>query len=86
MNSVYRSKDDEYDDEDGEVDERVQTDNRALNRLKCDVGEFKEETQNNIIDLRSTLIINAILKSENVIVAEVSRPIGKITFPARIVV
>jgi len=37
-------------------------------------GGFKEETKNNIIDLRSTLI-NAILKSENVIVAEVSKPI-----------
>jgi len=38
------------------------------------VGEFKEETQNNIIDLRSTLIINDMLMSENVIVAEASKP------------
>jgi len=37
------------------------------------VGEFKEETQNNIIDLRSTLIINDLLASENVIVAEASK-------------
>jgi len=39
-------------------------------------GEFKEETQNNIIDLRSTLIINDMLMSENVIVAEASKPTG----------
>jgi len=38
------------------------------------VEGFKEETKNNIIDLRSTLIINDILKSENVIVVEVSIP------------
>jgi len=38
---------------------------------------FKEETQNNIIDLRSTLIINDIPNSENVIVAEVSPPTGR---------
>jgi len=39
------------------------------------VGEFKEETENNIIDLRSTLIINDLLASENVIVADASKPI-----------
>jgi len=39
------------------------------------VGEFKEETENNIIDLRSTLIINDTLTSENVIVVEASKPI-----------
>jgi len=72
MNSVYGFKDDEYDDEGGEVDEMVQKDHEALNRFKRVVGEFKEETQINIIDLRSTLIINDTLKSENVIVAEVS--------------
>jgi len=69
MNSVDGFKDDEGD----EVDETVQKVHKALNRLKRDVGEFKEETQNNIIDLRSTLIINHILKSENVIVAEASK-------------
>jgi len=31
---------------------------------------FEEGSKNNIIDLRSTLIINDILKSENVIVDE----------------
>jgi len=37
------------------------------------VVEFKEETENNIIDLRSTLIINNLLASENVIVVEASK-------------
>jgi len=64
MNSVYGLKDDEYDDKEGEVDETVQKDHKTLNRLKRDVGEFKEKTQNNIINLRSTLIINDILKGE----------------------
>jgi len=76
MNSVYGFKDVIEvggDDEDGEVDETVQQDHKALNRLKRDVEEFKEETQNNIIDLRSTLIINDLLASENVIVVEVSK-------------
>jgi len=77
-NSVYGFKDDasSLDDEDGEVDDeasRAQKDHRALNRLKREVGEFEEETQNNIIDLRSTLIINDLLPSENVIVAEASK-------------
>jgi len=72
MNSVYGFKDDEYDDEGDEVNETVQKDHKALNRLKRDVGEFKEETQNNIIDLRSMLIINDTLMSEKVIVAEAS--------------
>jgi len=81
MNSVDGFKDDEYDDEEGGVDETVQKDHKALNRLKRDVGEFKEKTQNNIIDLRSTLIINDILKSENVIVAEASKPAGRAYIP-----
>jgi len=34
MNSVYGFKDDDYDDEEGEVDETVQKYHRALNRLK----------------------------------------------------
>jgi len=74
MNSVYGFKDDasSLDDEEGEVGETVLKDHKALNRLKRDVGEFKEEPENNIIDLRSTLIINDMLISENVIVAEVS--------------
>jgi len=38
MNSVDGFKDDEYDDEEREVDETVQ---KALNRLKRDVEEFK---------------------------------------------
>jgi len=71
MNSVYGFKNDEK----GEVDKTVQKD-KVLNRLKRDVGEFKEETKNNIIDLRSTLVINDILKSENVIVVEASKPTG----------
>jgi len=37
-------------------------------------GEFKEETKINNIDLRSTLIINYMLMSENVIFVEASRP------------
>jgi len=74
MNSVYGFKDHDYDDEDRKVDDTVQKHHRALNRLKRDVGEFKGETQNDIIDLRSTHIINDILKSENVIVAEASIP------------
>jgi len=74
MNSVYGFKDDEYDDEWEEFDETAQKDHKALNRLKRDVGKFKEETQNNVIDLRSTLIINDMLMSENVIVAEASKP------------
>jgi len=75
-NSVYGFKDDasSLDDEDGGVDETAQKDHRNLNRLKRDVGEFKEETENNIIDLRSTLIINDMLMSENVIVAETTSP------------
>jgi len=77
MNSVYGFKD----DEDGGVDETVQKYHKILNRLKRDVGEFKEEIQNNIIDLRSTLIINDILKSENVIVAEESKSVGRAYFP-----
>jgi len=81
MNSVYGFKDDEYDDEGEKVDETVQKDHKALNRLKRDVGGFKEETQNNIIDLRSTLIINNILKSENVIVVEASTQTGRAYFP-----
>jgi len=78
MTSVYGFKDDALilDDEDGEVDETVQKYHRTLNRLKRDMGEFKEETKINIIDLRSTLIINDMLMSENVIVAEVSRQTG----------
>jgi len=76
MNSVYGLKEVEYDDEGDEVDKTVQKDHNTLNRLKRDVGELKEETQNNIIELRSTLIINDILKSENVIVAEASKPAG----------
>jgi len=75
MNSVYGFKDDEYDDEEWEVDETEQKDHKTLNRLKRDVGQLKEETQNNIIDLRSTLIINDMLMSENVIVVEASNPI-----------
>jgi len=75
VNSVYRLKDDtisldvKYD----KLDETVQKDHRTLNRLKREVGEFKEETENNIIDLRSTLIINNLLASENVIVVEASK-------------
>jgi len=82
INSVYGFKDDEYDDEDREVDETIQKAHKALNRLKRDVGGFKEETKNNVIDLRSTLIINDILKSENVIVAKVSKPTGRAYFPS----
>jgi len=76
MNSVYGFKDDEYDDEGDEVDETVQKYHKALNRLKRDVGEFKEETQINIIDLRSTLIIDDMLMSEDIIVVEASKPTG----------
>jgi len=59
MNLVYGFKDDasSLDDEDGEVGETVQKYHRTLNRLKREVGEFKEETQNNIIDLRSTIYV-----------------------------
>jgi len=81
MNSVYGFKDDEYDDEDRKVDETVQKDHKALNRLKCDVGKFKEETQNNIIELRSTLMINDILKSESVIFDEVSQSVVITYYP-----
>jgi len=83
MNSVYGFKDDalSLDDEDGEADETAQKDHRTLNRLKREVGEFKGETQNNIIDLRLTLIINDTLMSENVIVVEASKPIGSAYFP-----
>jgi len=77
MNSVYGFKDDESqyddDDDDGINRETAQKDHRTLNRLKREVGEYKEETQNNIIDLRSTLIINDLLASENLIVVEVSK-------------
>jgi len=75
VNSDYGFKDDasSLDDEGGEVDETVQKDHSTLNRLKREVGEFKEETQNNTIDLRSTLIINDLLASENVIVVEASK-------------
>jgi len=45
------------------------------------VGGFKEETKNNITDLRSTIIINDILKGENVIVAEASKSAGRACFP-----
>jgi len=38
MNSVYGFKDDEYNDEDGEVDETVHKDHKTLNRLKREVG------------------------------------------------
>jgi len=45
MNSVYGFKDDEYDNEEVEVDEKLQKDHKALNRLKRDVGEIMEETK-----------------------------------------
>jgi len=73
MNSVYGFKNDAPnldDDEGDQVNEAVQKYHRTLNRLKRDVERFKEETQNNIIDLRPTLIINDLLASENVIVVE----------------
>jgi len=50
MNSVYGFKDDEYDDEGGEVDEIVQKDHKALNRLKRDVGNLRRK-------LKTTLLI-----------------------------
>jgi len=43
MNSVYGFKDEEYDDEWEEVDETVQNDHKALNRLKRDVGDLKRK-------------------------------------------
>jgi len=75
VDSVYGFKSDTsslYDKDEG-VDETLQKDHRTLNRLKRDVEGFKEETENNIIDIRSTLIINNLLASENIIVVEVSK-------------
>jgi len=72
VNSVYGFEDALEEDDDGEVEETVQKDHRTLNRLKHDVDAFMEKTENNIIDLRSMLIINNALISENAIVVEAS--------------
>jgi len=75
VNSIYDFKDDtiSLDVKDDKLEETAQKDHRTLNRLKREVGEFKEETENDIIDIRLTLIIHDLLASENVIVAEVSK-------------
>jgi len=43
MNSVSGFKDDEYDDEGGDVGETAQKDHKTLNRLKRDMGNLRRK-------------------------------------------
>jgi len=80
VNSVYGFKDGDGDDA---IDrETAQKDHRALNRLKRNVDELKleleiyrggtrKETKNDVLELRTALIVNDLITTENVIILEV---------------